>query len=841
MVDFTKAVGAKASTKAIAPDEIYSRLDRRSDKGPLRPAQESVLNEWHTNRREDKDVILKLHTGQGKTLIGLLMLQSKLNETGQPALYLCPNIQLAQQTLQQAEEFGVKCVQIEKDLPHEFLDGNAILVTHVQKLFNGKTKFGLGNQAQKVGSMVIDDAHACINSIKSSSIIKLPREHKCYQPILDLFDADLLAQGMGTLTDVKSGNYEAFIPVPYWSWHDKREDITRILSRENDSDEIKFAWPLIRDTLHNCLCIISGTELQIIPYNLPISSFGTFSSAQQRIYMSATLNNDSILISGLGLSEQSVQKPITHDKDSWSGEKMVLIPSLIDSYLNQSNTGNIVGKEHPHHKFGTAILVPSTRASVMWSQYGSKVVTRTDIAHEIRSLKNGETTQPRVFVNRYDGIDLPDDSCRILVIDGKPFSEDMYSRYEMSVRGESDIVSTQTAMSIEQGMGRAVRGEKDYCCILLTSSDLVNFVRSSNNRKFFSGQTKKQIEIGITIAGMAKDEIEQGADPEKAFISLINQSLSRDEGWKNYYTEEMNSFSSNLEQGAPDLISIYAAEREAGNDYLLGSFSSAEKKLQTMLDNNPDLPESDKSWYLQEMARLIYPSDKIKSARLQKSAYTRNRYLLKPQEHIPYKRIETLKEKRTHNIIEWVKSFTTNEDMILEIKSITSHLQFSVESDKFEEALKKLGKALGFESERPDKELKEGPDILWAIEDGRYILIEAKNEVLSTRKAINKSEAGQMNTSINWFEREYKGCHVTPIIVIPTEKTDNAAALNPHVIVMKAKSLRAFNLNVLSFFTEISKIDNNNLRPEKVQELFNNHYLDVQSIQSRYATPSQLL
>ena len=36
------------------------------------------------NLRSEMDVIVKMHTGQGKTLIGLLILKSKLNETGDP-------------------------------------------------------------------------------------------------------------------------------------------------------------------------------------------------------------------------------------------------------------------------------------------------------------------------------------------------------------------------------------------------------------------------------------------------------------------------------------------------------------------------------------------------------------------------------------------------------------------------------------------------------------------------------------------------------------------------------------------------------------------------------------
>src|SRR5580698_8823002 len=80
MVDFSKKLGKGKTKKPLDPIEIYDTLDRASDKGPLRPAQESILHDWHKHRREERDLLVKLQTGQGKTLIGLLMLQSRLNE-----------------------------------------------------------------------------------------------------------------------------------------------------------------------------------------------------------------------------------------------------------------------------------------------------------------------------------------------------------------------------------------------------------------------------------------------------------------------------------------------------------------------------------------------------------------------------------------------------------------------------------------------------------------------------------------------------------------------------------------------------------------------------------------
>ena len=72
-IDFKKKLASRTITPKTNPIELYGTLDRKSVAGPLRPAQEIVLSEWYTKRRADKDLIIKLHTGEGKTLVGLLL------------------------------------------------------------------------------------------------------------------------------------------------------------------------------------------------------------------------------------------------------------------------------------------------------------------------------------------------------------------------------------------------------------------------------------------------------------------------------------------------------------------------------------------------------------------------------------------------------------------------------------------------------------------------------------------------------------------------------------------------------------------------------------------------
>ena len=111
LVDFKKLLGKEEIVKPIDPLEIFSDLDKESGKEYLRPPQESVLVEWYNNFRAQKDVIIKLHTGQGKTLTGLLILQSYLNEGKGPAVYICPNSYLVTQIVNQAKAFGIKTTQ----------------------------------------------------------------------------------------------------------------------------------------------------------------------------------------------------------------------------------------------------------------------------------------------------------------------------------------------------------------------------------------------------------------------------------------------------------------------------------------------------------------------------------------------------------------------------------------------------------------------------------------------------------------------------------------------------------------------------------------------------------
>ncbi|WP_428408457.1 DEAD/DEAH box helicase [Hyphococcus sp.] len=833
MVDFKKRLGAARRVKPTDPITLYETLDRASDKGPLRPAQVSVLGDWNIRKAAESDFIVKLHTGQGKTLIGLLMLQARLNEGSGPAVYLCPDHFLIAQTRAQAKQFGIATCTADGDLPEAFLNGQSILVTSVQKLFNGRTKFGLWSQSIEVGTVLMDDAHACSDRIRQACTISLPRSYQAYGALKSLFASDLEQQGAGTFADIENKKRSALLPVPYWAWSDRESEVAKFLAAEADRDKISFAWPLLKDMLPRCQCIVSGQAIEIEPYSAPLDAFGSYANADMRIFMSATVTDDAFLVKGLKLEPETITRPLTYDDETWSGEKMIVIPSLIHEDLDDHFVQDKFGASSEGRKRGFVALVPSFARAELWESHGAIVAKPETIEVLVSSLRSGDRDNTIVLANRYDGVDLPDSACRVLIFDGRPFSESLVDLQAEQVRPNSQATLMRTLRSVEQGLGRSVRGEKDYSVIILSGTDLVRLVRAPSTKALLSPQVAQQIEIGLEVSELAKEEVASGdKEPEKAFTDLIRQCLRRDEDWKAFYAEQMDAF--DPRGSSVELLNIFAQELEAEDAFAAGDAAGAADILQTMLDAG-DFNNEDTAWYLQESARYQHGSDRAEALRLQKAAHKKHRRLLKPSSGVTVKKLSLINQTRTERIATWLKGFNDYDELNVTISEVIGRLRFGVKADSFEGALNELAEALGFAGERPDKDWKEGPDNLWALNDQTYLVIEAKSEVKTDRAEINKDEAEQMNRSAAWFDKHYKGMTATHLIIHPAKKIASEAAFTHSVLGITESDLRRLEKACRGFFKSFETQELRSVSPTFIQKQIDAHKVGIAELCTGYA------
>lgn len=828
MVDFKKRLVGKQLTREIDPVRLYETLDRAHDKGPLRPSQEAVLTAWNSASRTEKDVIVKLHTGQGKTLVGLLMLQARLNENTGPAVYLCPNNFLISQTAEQAKQFGIATCLAEPELPESFLNGERILITSVQKLFNGLTKFGINRKSIPLGTLLMDDAHACADVIRENCKIVIPKSDPAYAKICSLFYAELEQQGVGTHADIQNAQRDAILPVPYWAWQSNEADIAAILSAASDRNPVRFAWPLLKDNLRHCQCVVSGAAIEIEPYIAPLNAFGSYKDCPHRVFMSATVTDDAFLISGLQLQPKTICQPLVYEKERWSGEKMVLLPSLIDESLDRSKLVAQYAPQNPKRRHGLVALGTSFSRTADWKSYGAKVADTDTVWSDIAALKAAKYDTTLMLVNRYDGIDLPDDTCRILVFDGKPYSESLTDLYQETCRSESNTILMRAVRTVEQGMGRSVRGEKDYSVIIVLGADITKLLRDRHSRSYLSSQMATQIEIGMEVATMAKGDINDSVAPLAVLNSLIDQCLNRDEGWKAFYVEQMENVKP---KGAnSEILNLYAAELEAENLYVHGEYTKASTRLQKLLDDTDLMSSDDVGWYLQVMARYNYSGNREESQRLQLAAHNKNRMLMRPSQGVIVAKLNGISQGRIERVAKWIAQQGDYAQLDVRLTDILARLAFGVKADRFERALHELGQALGYPCERPDKEWKEGPDNLWALDATNYIVWEVKNEVNLDRSDISKYETDQMNTSAAWFEKHYPGTTAKYIEVHPTNTVSSASAFRIPVGIMREKELTRFVRAIRAFFTAFQSINFNDLSLTHIGNLLVQHSLDTENL-----------
>src|SRR6266545_8167979 len=455
MVDFNKLLNEDATPAPLNPSEIFHSLPRTGTKFDyLRDVQGEVLKAWH-DRREARDIVVKMNTGSGKTLVGLLMLQSLLNEEIGPALYLCPNKQLVEQVYQHALEVGIPAVVGGEttELPHDFLNSEAIFITTFEKLFNGRSVFGIPGSSRSVvslGGVLVDDAHSCLTIARKTVTVILEAGTDGYKKIFGLFRSVLADQSPSKVAEIQQGYPWTIMPVPYWAWIDAQHEMANILAGLREDPALKFSWDLIKDDLRACHCFISGRKLEITPHLVPIESVPSFAKAKRRFFLSATLIDDSILVKEFGVSKEAASSTIRPPIVGDIGERMILAPSLIDKSLELQIPG--VCKEISEKGYNVVVLAPSfnDKDTDRWKKAGAIVVRKEDVSGTVEKLR----TTKRNFVvlaNRYDGIDLPDDACRILVIDGVPAGEAYYEQHLSSVRSDSTLLTGRVAQTIEQG------------------------------------------------------------------------------------------------------------------------------------------------------------------------------------------------------------------------------------------------------------------------------------------------------------------------------------------------------------------------------------------------------
>lgn len=829
MIDFTKLAGGDAEA-TVNPREIFFTLPKEERFAFLRDVQNEVLQEWF-EKRNNKDTIIKLNVGSGKTLVGLLILQSSLNENVFPAVYVTPDKLLTEQVLEEARVLGI---EVTKDAADPgFARGRKILILNVHKLFNGRSVFGVGSHAPRnipLGSVLIDDVHACLASVRDQFGIKVDRTHPVYQEVLSIFREVLKQQSLPAFLDIENGDPQKYIEVPFWAWQQHYEGALQALRKSKDSDELRFRYDLIVDVLKQCRCIVGGQGLEIAPPCVPTDIIRSFAGAKRRTYMTATLSDDSVLITDFGAKPENIGEAITPKSAQDMGERMILIPQELNVNLTLADVKKLL--RELANTYNVVVLLPSERVATQWADVADQTLLGQEVAEGVERLRKKEHVGLTALVNRYDGIDLPKDACRVLAIVDLPEVSSLMERADMAVLGESRIGVRRQIQRIEQGMGRGVRSNEDHCVVVLFGSKLTRRLLSADGRSHLTSASLAQLDLSQNLA-----EQLQGADLVR-LREVMDLCLRRDLNWVKATKKKL------LSAYRPEAIRLDEAQVALRKSFDLtraGEYVRAANTLQEAI-NGIKSDEGWQAWMKVRLAEVVNYYNRDEAQRILRSAYSTSRAVTRPLETAGWEKLSPSRVAQAAAIQEYFnREFTNNTERVLFVDELAEELKFEPDtSEAFESTVKRVGIALGISSQRPEKEYSEGgPDNLWALRTGQFLIIECKNGVTS-QEGISKTEAAQLALSMEWFRAKYGTRQAgIPVLVHPSRKLRRDAVAIQDMRVMEEQKLGELKQALHEFVRAVCTADTLHDQ-KKISMCLDNMGLSERKFLERFTEPVAL-
>lgn len=487
-----------------SPDRLFRDLPRRKH-ASLFDHQGQVLRNYVANALDAPDVALQLPTGSGKTLVGLLLAEWRRRKFRERVVYLCPTRQLVNQVAEEAsakygltvEPFTGRIKNYTPEAKAAYQDGDRVAVTTYNSLFNTNPFF------DNPDIVIVDDAHAAENYMASQWTLRVSRfeeaDDALFKALAGVLKSVLPPHNYARLT----GDWHGVDDV---GWVDKipSHQLTEIASElratinANVGESAqRYPWRMLANHLHACQLYVSSSEIMLRPLIPPTWSHGPFVSAKQRIFMSATLGAGGDLERLTG-RPRIKRLPIPEGWDRQGiGRRYFLFP---EKSLTEEQTLQL--RSDLMRKAGRSLVLTPSKADAdavtedVTEQLKFPVFSANDL--EVSKANFTQSAQGvAVIANRYDGIDFPDDDCRLLFVEGLSRTTNLQERFLINRMGASLLFNERIQTRVLQAIGRCTRGLNDYSAVVITGEELPAYLTDRKRRAFFHPELQAELEFGV--------------------------------------------------------------------------------------------------------------------------------------------------------------------------------------------------------------------------------------------------------------------------------------------------------------------------------------------------------
>lgn len=487
-----------------SPDRLFRDLPRRKH-ASLFDHQGQVLRNYVAHALDVPDVALQLPTGSGKTLVGLLLAEWRRRKFRERIVYLCPTRQLVHQVAEEAsakygltvEPFTGKIKNYSPESKTAYQDGDRVAVTTYNSLFNTNPFF------DSPDIIIIDDAHAAENYMASQWTLRVSRfeqnDKALFAAIASVLKAVLPPHHYTRL----NGEWQSVDDI---SWVDKipghlltgiAAELRATITANVGATEHRYAWRMLANHLHACQLYVSSSEIMLRPLIPPTWSHGPFAGAKQRIFMSATLGAGGDLERLTG-RPRIKRLPIP---DGWDrqgiGRRFFMFP---EKSLTEEQTLQL-RRELMRKSGRSLVLTPNKQdadeVSKDVTEHLKFPVFTADDLEVSKTVFTSSAHAAAVIANRYDGIDFPDDDCRLLFVEGLSRTTNLQERFLINRMGATLLFNERIQTRVLQAIGRCTRGLNDYSAVVITGDELPAYLTDRKRRAFFHPELQAELEFGV--------------------------------------------------------------------------------------------------------------------------------------------------------------------------------------------------------------------------------------------------------------------------------------------------------------------------------------------------------
>ncbi len=333
---------------------------------------------------------------------------------------------------------------------------------------------GAQQGVEPAGLLILDDVHLLEQPLRDMFTVSVPPASPLYREVLERivsrFSYYTLAQDLLNGIDPPAPPEMLAFPDSVQLAGEVRDLLD---ARLPEGDSPWWAWQRIRQHAEACCWLVSRSAVTITPYIPPSQTIPHFSQPTRRIYLSATIGSVDDLRRRLGAPPLV---KLTASAEPRQGDRLVVL-SDTDEMVSVSRLVADLNAFIVTHKKALWLCARRETATGLVDALGE-----SDLPGPIRRLEadNGadelfaaEPTGQLVAAGRYDGMDFPDETCRVEVVPEVPVATSDLEQWTSAYLRDAAFSDARFAQRTAQALGRCNRSENDRAVYVLTDPEFL--------------------------------------------------------------------------------------------------------------------------------------------------------------------------------------------------------------------------------------------------------------------------------------------------------------------------------------------------------------------------------